>query len=151
AHVSAPVRTALCVLALLLTLSAATILVRSSLGAPAAWTAFAADAVKLIVVIGYFVVCAVVFRGLLLRGDFRFLTAWALTAAVVGALGTIGAILFAQGTPTGLTMDFRATGTFEDPNAFATYLIMSIPITLLARHVTGRRLLSWHQVPILAG
>src|SRR5699024_10022175 len=37
AHVSAPVRTALCVLALLLALSAATILVRSSLGAPAAW------------------------------------------------------------------------------------------------------------------
>lgn len=151
AHVSGPVRAALCVLALLLALTAGTILLRSSLGAPAAWTTFAADAVKLVVVIGYFVICAAVFRDLLLRRDFRFLTVWAFTAAVVGALGTVGAILFAQGRPTDLTMDFRATGTFEDPNAFATYLIMSIPLTLLARHVTGKSLLSWHQVPILAG
>ncbi|GAA4510673.1 O-antigen ligase family protein [Brevibacterium yomogidense] len=151
AHVSGPVRAALCVLALLLALTAGTILVRSSLGAPAEWTAFAADAVKLVVVIGYFVICAAVFRDLLLRRDYRFLTVWAFTAAVVGALGTVGAILFAQGRPTDLTMDFRATGTFEDPNAFATYLIMSIPLVLLARHVTGKSLLSWHQVPILAG
>lgn len=151
AEVSGWVRTAFCVLALLLALTAGTIFVRSSAGAPADWTAFVADAVKLIVVIGYFVVCAVVFRDLVLRGDLRILTVWARTAAAVGALGTAGALLFAVGVETGLTMDFRATGTFEDPNAFATYLIMSIPLALLARHLAGKRLLSWHQVPILAG
>src|SRR5699024_9760290 len=91
------------------------------------------------------------FRDLLLRRDCRFLTAWAFTAAIVGALGTVGALLFERGVETGLTMDFRATGTFEDPNAFATYLILSLPLVLLARHLTGRSLLSWHLVPIVAG
>ena len=151
ADVSGWVRTALSLLALLLALTAGTIFVRSAAGAPEDWTAFLADAVKLVVVIGYFVICAVVFRDLVLRGELRILTVWARTAAAVGALGTAGAVLFAAGVQTGLTMDFRATGTFEDPNAFATYLIMSIPLALLARHVAGRRLLSWHQVPILAG
>ena len=151
AEVSGWVRTALSILALLLALTAGTIFIRSSAGAPADWTAFLADAVKLVVVIGYFVVCAVVFRDLVLRGELRILTVWARTAAAVGALGTVGALLFAAGVETGLTMDFRATGTFEDPNAFATYLIMSVPLALLARHVAGKRLLSWHQVPILAG
>lgn len=151
ADVSGWVRTALSLLALLLALTAGTIFVRSAAGAPEDWTAFLADAVKLVVVIGYFVVCAVVFRDLVLRGELHILTVWARTAAAVGALGTAGALLFAAGVETGLTMDFRATGTFEDPNAFATYLIMSIPLALLARHVAGKRLLSWHQVPILAG
>ncbi|SMY11382.1 O-antigen ligase family protein [Brevibacterium jeotgali] len=151
ADVSGWVRTALSLLALLLALTAGTIFVRSAAGAPEDWTAFLADAVKLVVVIGYFVVCVVVFRDLVLRGDLRILTVWARTAAAVGALGAAGALLFAAGVETGLTMDFRATGTFEDPNAFATYLIMSIPLALLARHVAGRRLLSWHQAPILAG
>jgi len=146
------VRGALCVLALLLAVTTGTLLVRSSAGAPADWSVFAADAVKLVVVIGYFVICAVVLRDLVLRGGLqRILTVWARTAAAVGALGTAGALLFAMEVETGLTLDFRATGTFEDPNAFAGYLIMSIPLVLLARHLGGRSLLSWHQVPILAG
>lgn len=151
AHVSMAVRTALTVLALFLAVSAGTVLIRSGLGAPEDWTAFVADTVKLVVVIGYFIVCAVVFRDLLLRRDHRFLTAWAWAAALVGGLGTVGALLYQQGTETGLTMDFRATGTFEDPNAFATYLILSLPIVLAARLLTQRSILSWHLVPIVAG
>jgi O-antigen/teichoic acid export membrane protein/O-antigen ligase len=151
ARTAGAVRLALSVLALLLSVHALTILVRSGGGAPVDWIAFAADAFKLVVVLGYFCVCLVVFHDLLARGDLRFLRLWALTAAVVGALGTVGALLFAAGTETGLTMDFRATGTFEDPNAFATYLIVSVPLTLLGRVLSGRSLLSWHLVPILAG
>src|SRR5699024_10340508 len=105
------VRGALCVLALLPAVTTGTLLVRSSAGAPADWSVFAADAVKLVVVIGYFVICAVVLRDLVLRGGLqRVLTVWARTAAAVGALGTAGALLFAMEVETGLTLDFRATG-----------------------------------------
>jgi O-antigen ligase len=151
ADVSGPVRAAFASFALFLAVACGTVMVRSAGGAQEDWVALLADAVKLLVVLGYFVICAIVFRDRILRRDFRFLTAWAFAAAIVGALGTVGAILFERGVETGLTMDFRATGTFEDPNAFATYLILSLPLTLLARHLTGRSLLSWHLIPILAG
>ena len=151
ADVSGPVRAAFASFALFLAVACGTVVVRSAGGAQEDWVALVADAVKLLVVLGYFVICSIVFRDLLLRRDCRFLTAWAFTAAIVGALGTVGALLFERGVETGLTMDFRATGTFEDPNAFATYLILSLPLTLLARHLTGRSLLSWHLIPILAG
>jgi O-antigen ligase len=150
-QVSGPVRAALASFALFLAVACGTVVIRSGLGGQADWTALLVDAVKLVVVLGYFCVCAIVFRDRLLHRDHRFLTAWAFTAAVVGALGVVGALLFERGIETGLTMDFRATGTFEDPNAFATYLILSLPLVLLARHLTGRSLLSWHLVPIIAG
>lgn len=150
-RVSATVKQAVYASAGIMVLSTLTVMLRSILGESPEISSFVTDAVKLVVVIGYLVICLVFFREKCLRADYRFLRIWASTAAVVAMLGVVGSILFARGVQTSLTVDFRAVSTFEDPNAFATYLIMSVPVTMLARHVSEKSILSWQLVPIVGG
>ncbi len=128
-----------------------TIWTRSVLGLATDWIGFFSNTLKLIFVIALFAVALVSSAGLKKETMHRLLTMWSTTAAVVGAVGATGSILYPLGIDIGMSYDFRATATFEDPNAFASYLLLSIPICLLARHLSGRHLFCWQLVPLLAG
>ncbi|MDN6604656.1 O-antigen ligase [Brevibacterium sp.] len=148
---SGPLSTALAVSGLFVITCGGTIWVRSLLGLDTDWVEFVSNAFKLVIVMVFFFVCVVAFGRLDREGLRRVLSLWAMTAAVVGALGAVASILYPLGIDIGMSFDFRATATFEDPNAFASYLLLSIPICLLARHLSGRHLFGWQLLPILAG
>lgn len=84
------------------------------------------------------------------RGDHRFLDVWADTAAAVSLVALAGLVLFSRGIEVGLHYDLRATGTFADPNAFGTYLLLSVGVVMAASYRRRRSALSWHLVPIAA-
>ena len=148
---SGPLSTALAVSGLFVISCGGTIWVRSLLGLDTDWVEFLSNAFKLVIVMVFFFVCLIGFGRLDREGMQRVLSLWALAAAVVGALGAVASILYPLGIDIGMSFDFRATATFEDPNAFASYLLLSIPVCLLARHLSGRHLFGWQLVPILAG
>ncbi|KAE8764402.1 O-antigen ligase family protein [Georgenia thermotolerans] len=107
-------------------------------------------AAKLFLMALYAVVAFVGAMNHLRQGDLRFLQLWAWTAAAVSLVGVVGALLFMAGVDVGLSFDFRAVGTFEDPNAFGVYLLVSIGVTMAARFATSGRTLSWPLVPMVA-
>ena len=107
-------------------------------------------AVKLLLMALYAVVAFMGATNHLRRGDLRFLRLWAWTAAAVSLVGIAGALLFMAGLDVGLSFDFRAVGTFEDPNAFGVYLLVSIGVAMAARFATSGRTLSWPLVPMVA-
>lgn len=148
---SGPLSTALAVSGLFVITCGGTIWVRSLLGLDTDWVEFVSNAFKLVIVMVFFFVCLIGFGRLDREELRRVLSLWALAAAVVGALGAVASILYPLGIDIGMSFDFRATATFEDPNAFASYLLLSIPICLLARHLNGRHLLGWQLLPIFAG
>ncbi|WP_127573309.1 O-antigen ligase family protein [Georgenia faecalis] len=79
----------------------------------------------------------------------RFLDLWTRTASTVAVIGIAGSLAYTAGIDTGLSFDFRATGTFEDPNAFGVYLLLSLGIAMAAAYRRTGRALTWHLVPML--
>jgi len=69
----------------------------------------------------------------------RFLKSWNFISVLFSLLCIIGVSLFYVGKTTGLTLAFRAQGTFEDPNLAAAYLILSLGICLTYNRLRGRR------------
>jgi O-antigen ligase len=71
--------------------------------------------------------------------DFRSaLAAWVIASGFVAALGAGGSLYFQfTGIHNPYSLHFRAQGTFEDSNLFATYCSCSMMLALLYRHLTG--------------
>ena len=68
-------------------------------------------------------------------GDFRFLAIWSLTAFAISGLSIVGYLLYQSGFSTPFTQDYRVVGTFDDPNLFSSYLVISFCILLMSRVV----------------
>jgi O-antigen ligase len=63
-----------------------------------------------------------------------FLKVWNIVSVLFSLLCIIGVVLHYLGIPTTFTSDYRATGTFEDPNLAAAYLIISLGFCLVYNH-----------------
>lgn len=150
-RLATPLATAIVATCLLVVICVGTIWTRSVLGFGTNRIDFITNTFKLVIVMAVFAVTLIAFSRLSRERMRRLLSVWATTAAAVGALGTAGSILYPMGIDIGMSYDFRATATFEDPNAFASYLILSIPLCCLARWLSGRHLFGWQLLPILAG
>jgi O-antigen ligase len=127
------------------------VILSSTSGQNVAWPAYLQDGVKLLIVLVYFSAAYVVFAYQLSRKDFRFLQIWTYAAVTVSILGIAGVFLYGRGLDLGLTMSFRARSTFEDPNAYATYLLSSTGIIMAWSYLKRGRILTWHVVPVLVG
>jgi len=69
-----------------------------------------------------------------------FLRFWIAGGTVVGLLGAMGSLAWQHaGMVTPFSLEFRATGTFEDPNLFAAHLSLCFFLTLLYRRLSGHR------------
>jgi O-antigen ligase len=62
--------------------------------------------------------------------SYTFLKVWNFISIIFSLLCIIGVILYYLGITTNLTFGFRATGTFEDPNLAASFLIISLGFCL---------------------
>ncbi|MEE6295626.1 O-antigen ligase family protein [Georgenia wangjunii] len=82
-------------------------------------------------------------------GDYRILLLWRGAATAAALVGILGVGAYTLGLNLGLSFAYRATGTFEDPNAYATYLIVSVGVVAAANVLATRRPLSWHLLPII--
>jgi O-antigen ligase len=78
------------------------------------------------------------------QNDFRSaLSSWVAASGFVAALGAGGSLYFQfTGIHNPYSLHFRAQGTFEDSNLFATYCSCSLMLALLYRHLVGFRA-SW--------
>lgn len=70
------------------------------------------------------------------------LKVWAITSTWVAAGAIVAVALYAVGLPTSLSYQFRATGPFEDPNAFAVYIMISLGLSMCHQWITRGRVLS---------
>jgi len=140
-----------CSVAFLLAAMSVGVILASGAGELISWQAYFSDAAKLLVVFLYFSVAVMVFSDKLSHGDHRFLALWTNTAVVVAGLGIAGSLLYQRGVDLDLTLSFRAKGTFEDPNAFAAYLIASVGVAMIWSLMNRRRLIPWQVVPMIAG
>ncbi|KQV25455.1 O-antigen ligase [Yonghaparkia sp. Root332] len=126
-------------------------LVSTALGRPVDAVAYGTDAAKLVIVALYFWVSADVIHAHFVRGSDRIFSVWAWTSSLNAIIGSLGALAFSRGSDIGFSLGIRATGTFEDPNAFASYLIASVGIVMLAAFRRRGTVLSWHLVPLIVG
>jgi O-antigen ligase len=127
------------------------VILASAAGHSVAWPAYFMDSVKLLIVLVYLSACLLAFVDKFIEGDLRFMRIWIYTAVAVSLLGIGGSLLYTRGIDLGLTMSFRARSTFEDPNAYATYLIASLGVTMMWTHLVRGRILSWHLIVIAGG
>lgn len=63
--------------------------------------------------------------------EYKFIKIWNASAVVVSIMCIIGVALYKLGIDIGWTYYYRATGPFEDPNLAATFLLMSISISII--------------------
>ena len=61
----------------------------------------------------------------------KFMKVWNASAVVVSTMCIIGVALHRLGMDVGWTYYYRATGPFEDPNLAATFLLISISISIM--------------------
>ena len=113
--------------------------------------AFLLDALKLATVLLYMLTFAVVAHDKLARRDHRFLVTWSYVGTVVAMTGIAGSLLYDRGYETSLAEYYRATGTVNDPNSFATYLLMTIGVTLLVTHLKSGRLPLFRTIILIVG
>ena len=95
----------------------------------------AVSIVKVSLGVGSAVAVAVVGSRSIARGDLRFLTVWAWTGGVISVI----AVCDSLGVTALLGSDIgaRSTATFADPNLFAAYLVVSLPIILFRDNSLG--------------
>lgn len=118
-------------------------------GGTVSWPFFYLDTFKLVVSFVYMLTALLVFSAKIRQRDFRFLFVWQLTATAVALAGIAGYFLYATGIDLGLTLSYRATSTFEDPNAFGLYLIASVGIVMASQYLRKGTLFSLSLIPIL--
>lgn len=83
------------------------------------------------------------------RKDFRFLKAWTWTASlisVISILGVAGLMPYGYAVIGG-----RSSGTFEDPNLFGTYLVVSLSLIPVAAKYSGFRFPAVHGILMTLG
>lgn len=105
-------------------------------------------AFKLVLAISYCGFFAVCVRNEVRQRDHRALYIWADAAAASALVGIVATVAYGMGIDLGMTIAFRATGTFEDPNAYATYLLISAGLSCFASHLRFSRPWNWQLVPI---
>ena len=107
----------------------------------------AAAMLKMAISLGYLLTFYQLSKRSVAAGDLRFLAIWSLTAFVISGLSIVGYVLYRSGRPTPFTQDYRLVGTFDDPNLFSSYLVISFCILLMSRIVDPRM---WKTVAALA-
>ena len=95
----------------------------------------AAAMLKMAISLGYLLTFYQLSKRSVAQGDFRFLAIWALTAFAISGLSIVGYLLYQSGIPTPFTQDYRLVGTFDDPNLFSSYLVISFCMLLMSRIV----------------
>ena len=105
---------------------------------------------KIAISVGYLLAFYHLARRSIAAGDFRFLAAWTLAASVISGLSIAGYVLYQSGVPTRFTQDYRLIGTFEDPNLFSSYLVISFCFLLMSRIVNPKAWKTVSAVVILA-
>ena len=94
-------------------------------------------AIAKVTVGGLYLVLTVVLAGRALQaGDYRFLKLWTATAVLLAAVSMAGTFLLVLGESA------RASGSFEDPNLFGSYLAASLAISMFRSALVRRRLLT---------
>lgn len=73
------------------------------------------------------------------KNNFRILKIWSYTSVLISIISIFGVLLYSKGIDIGITYSFRAKGTFEDPNLFGAYLILSLGITLIYNNLYKKR------------
>lgn len=70
-----------------------------------------------------------------------FLKSWSYISVIISFLGIFGVALFTVGIENSWSYYYRAIGTFNDPNLFATYLFISISITAIYNYKNKENIL----------
>lgn len=112
---------------------------------------FLVDAIKLLVVLIYLIVVVVEASRRIAIANYRFLKVWTVGAAINALLGILGSMLYQRGVGSPFAMWYRATGTLNDPNAFATFMYASIGIGLLWAFYSKSRLVGFWLLPLCLG
>ncbi|WP_370617612.1 O-antigen ligase family protein [Mumia sp. Pv 4-285] len=103
------------------------------------------DTTKVVIGFVYLAVVATYSARALGRQDYRFLTIWVVAATSISVVASVGTLV---GGPLEFMTDYsRATGTFENPNLFASYLYISLGITLAVWVISRKPLLIAALVP----
>ena len=135
----------------LISVSAASLLVASAREVLSLHLTYGASAMlKMAISAGYLLIFYQLSRRAIAAGNLRFLAIWALTAYVISALSIAGYVLYQSGIPTPFTQDYRLVGTFEDPNLFSSYLVISFCILLMSRIVDPKLWKTMAALAILA-
>lgn len=114
-------------------------LVEPVLGGGADFLGGAVAAAKIALACGYLLLLYSAAAPRLQAGDHRLLDVWAATATASALIGIGASALYAVGVDLGLSYFWRASGTFEDPNAFSVYLLLSLGVVIAAHRLrTGR-------------
>jgi O-antigen ligase len=100
-----------------------------------------------LIVYGVFYLCVCVDGGR--AAVVRLLATWRIVGATSAFVAIVAVALYGRGVDVGLTFAYRATGTFEDPNAFATYLIVTLGISMGSTYLTRNRAFTVAVVPIV--
>ena len=111
----------------------------------------AAAMLKMAMCLGYLLTFYQLSKRSVASGDSRFLAVWSLTAFVISGLSIVGYLLYQSGIPTPFTQDYRLVGTFDDPNLFSSYLVISFCILLMSRIVDQKIWKTVAALTILAG
>jgi O-antigen ligase len=106
-------------------------------------------AAKIALACGYLLLLYAVSAPRLRAGDHRVLDIWAATATASALIGIGASALYAAGVDLGLSYFWRASGTFEDPNAFSVYLLLSLGVVITAHRLRTGRPWSWQVVVIV--
>lgn len=105
---------------------------------------------KMAISAGYLLMFYRLSRRAVAAGNLRFLAVWALTAYVISGLAIAGYVFYLSGIPTPFTQDYRLVGTFDDPNLFSSYLVISFCILLMSRIVEPKLWKTFAALAILA-
>ena len=104
---------------------------------------FFLDVFKLVICMALFFSLIPILIRVFERADYRFLLAWVASAFSVSVFATVDFLR------DGATLS-RETGSFEDPNLFGTYLIISIGVALALGSILGSNLPALSCIPLLA-
>lgn len=108
-----------------------------------------AAAAKIALACGYLLLLYAAAAPRLRAGDHRVLDVWAATATASALIGIGASALYAVGVDLGLSYFWRASGTFEDPNAFSVYLLLSLGVVVAAHRLRTGRPWSWQVVVVV--
>ncbi|MBC5995809.1 O-antigen ligase domain-containing protein [Romboutsia ilealis] len=70
-----------------------------------------------------------------------FIKSWNKITIIVSITSIAGVVLYLIGIRTNWSMDFRATGTFNDPNLLAIYLLISLSISIIYNIYTKNKII----------
>ncbi|MBS6024670.1 MAG: O-antigen ligase family protein [Paeniclostridium sordellii] len=99
------------------------------------------NVVKIVINLVYFSVFTYGFKISGKEFEKVFIKTWTYTSVVISILAILGVILFSIGIENSWSYYYRAVGTFNDPNLFATYLFISISITSIYNYKNKKNIL----------